>query len=296
MYTHIEILPVLVCDGSSKFVSLKHFNYEIRIALNLLVLFSFTRHFFCIPCSSTRGDISSEMVCKLPRYLKSLTSSSGSPSTRVPVTIEGEPLEEFKDFKYLGSYISSDSNIDKEVSTRIGLAAQAFKKLNNIWKSRTLSTKTKLRIYQSNVRSTLPYASETWRTNKTLESKLRGFEGRCLRRILKVRWQEKVCNEEIWRRTGMNNIVLEEVKRRRWTWLGHVLRMKKGRHPLEALSWAPPGKRHRGRPLGTWRRTIEDEMETAGKTWNELRWLAQDRSEWKKFVGALCSPQRGSED
>ena len=35
----------------------------------------------------------------------------------------------------------------------------------------------------------------------------------------------------------------------RWTWLGHVLRMKKGRHPLEALSWAPPGKRHRGRPL-----------------------------------------------
>ncbi|XP_068680188.1 two pore channel protein 1-like [Montipora foliosa] len=102
---------------------------------------------------------------------------------------------------------------------------------------------------QSNVRSTLLYASETWRPNKKLESKLRGFEGRCLRRILKVRWQEKVSNEEIWRRTGMNNIVLE-VKRRRWTWLGHVLCMKKGRHPLEALSWVPPGKRHRGRPLG----------------------------------------------
>ena len=160
---------------------------------------------------------------------------------RVPVTVEGEPLEEVKDFKYLGSYISSDSNIDKEVSTRIGLTAQAFKKLNNIWKSTTLSTKTKLRIYQSNVRSTLLYASETWRTNKKLESKLRGFQGRCLRRILKVRWQEKVCNEEIWRCTGMNNIVLE-VKRRRWTWLGHVLRMKKGRHPLEALSWAPLGR------------------------------------------------------
>ena len=33
MYTHIEILPVLVSDGSSKFVSLKHFKYEIRITL-----------------------------------------------------------------------------------------------------------------------------------------------------------------------------------------------------------------------------------------------------------------------
>ena len=83
----------------------------------------------------------------------------------------------------------------------------------------------------------------------------------------------------------------------RWEWVrGMCARCKKGRHPLEALSWVPPGKRHRGRPLGTWWRTIEDEMETAGKTWNELRWLAQDRSEWKKFVGALCSPQRGSED
>ena len=40
-----------------------------------------------------------------------------------PVTVEGKPLEEVKHFKYLGSFISSDSNIEKEVSTRIGLAA-----------------------------------------------------------------------------------------------------------------------------------------------------------------------------
>ena len=211
-----------------------------------------------------------------------------------PVTVDGKPLEEVKHFKYLGSFISSDSNIEKEVSTRIGLAAQAFKKLNNIWKSSTIKIKTKLRIYQSNVRSTLLYASETWRTNKKLESRLRGFEGRCLRRILKIRWQDRVSNEEIWRRTGMGGIVLE-VKRRRWTWLGHVLRMKKGRHPLEALSWAPPGKRNRGRPLGTWRRTIEEEMKAAGKTWRELRWLAQDRTAWRRLVGALCS-SRSQED
>ena len=109
-----------------------------------------------------------------------------------------------------------------------------------------------------------------------------------MRRILKVRWEDKVTNEEVWARTGITNIVME-VKRRRWTWLGHVLRMKKTRHPLEALNWAPPGKRNRGRPLGTWRRTVEEEMREEGKTWNELRWLAQDRAGWKKLVGALCS-------
>ena len=47
---------------------------------------------------------------------------------------------------------------------------------------------------------------------------------------------------------------------------GHVLGIKKDCHPYAALTWAPPGKRGRGRPLGTWRRTTEAEMEEAGKT------------------------------
>ena len=39
-------------------------------------------------------------------------------------------LEEVQDFKYLGSYISTDN--EKEISTRIGLAAQAFNRLQSI--------------------------------------------------------------------------------------------------------------------------------------------------------------------
>ena len=101
-------------------------------------------------------------------------------------------------------------------------------------------------------------------------------------------------NVEVSRLTGINNIV-DEVKRRRWSWLGHALRMNKSRHPHAALRWAPPGKRKRGRPLGTWRRTVEEEMRAAGKTWNELSWLAQDRDAWRRFVGALCSG-RSEED
>ena len=186
-------------------------------------------------------------------------------------------LEEVQDFKYLGSYISTDSNIEKEISTRIGLVAQAFNRLQSIWKSTALQTKTKLKIYRSNVRSVLLYASETWRTNKRLESRLRGFEGPCLWRILRIRWEQRVTNKEISRRTGINNIV-EDVKQRRWRWFGHVLRMNKNRHPRAALRWTPPGKRKRGRPLGTWRRTIEEEIKAAGKTWNEVSWLARTPS------------------
>ena len=203
-------------------------------------------------------------------------------------TVNETTLEEVEHFKYLGSYISADSDIEKEVSTRIGLAARAFSGLGNIWKLTTLGTKTKLKIYKSNVRSVLLYASETWRTNRKIESRLRGFEGRCLRRILKLHWTQHVTNDEVSKRTGINSIVAE-VKQRRWRWFGHVLRMNKKRLPYTALRWTPPGKRKRGRPMGTWRRTVEEEMREAGKTWNELNWLAQDRDGWRKLVGALCS-------
>ncbi|KAH1187851.1 hypothetical protein KIL84_020600 [Mauremys mutica] len=160
-------------------------------------------------------------------------------------------LEEANDFKYLDSYISADGNIQKEISTRIGLAANAFYRLQNIWRSNILQMKTKVEIYRSNVRSVLLYAAETWRTNKKIESRLRGFEGRCLRRILNIHWPQPITNVEVSRLTGINNIV-DEAKQRRWRWLGHVLRMGADRHPHIALRWTPQGRRRRGRPLGTW--------------------------------------------
>lgn len=107
---------------------------------------------------------------------------------RVFVMVEGELLEEVKDFKYFGSYILFDSNIDKEVFIRIGFVVQVFKKLNNIWKFIIFSIKIKFRIYQFNVCLIFFYVLEMWRINKKLESKFWGFEGRCLWRILKVRW------------------------------------------------------------------------------------------------------------
>ena len=115
-------------------------------------------------------------------------------------SIRGADLEKVQDFKYLGSYISADSDIEREISMRIGLAAAAFNKLRNIWKSSLLQTKTKLKIYRSNVQSVLLYAAESWRTNK-LESRLRGFEGRCLQRILRIRWEQRVAPHQGFRLT-----------------------------------------------------------------------------------------------
>ena len=161
----------------------------------------------------------------------------------------GPPVAATAVFMTTNSYISTDSNIEHLISTRIGLAWDTFKNLNNIWKSSALQTKTKLKIYNSYVRSVLLYVSETWRAKKKIECRLKDFEGCCLRRILKIGW-EHVTNMEVNKLAGVCCIV-EEEKKRRWRWLSHVTRMSKTRPTQVALRLTPPGKRRGGRPLGT---------------------------------------------
>lgn len=75
--------------------------------------------------------------------------------------------------------------------------------------------------------------------------------------------RKKLISETIWQKVEKRHKATDFGS---WTRLGHILRKNKGRHHFETLSWASLGKRIRGRPFGTWRRTIEEEMKVAGKT------------------------------
>nr|KAG5711937.1 hypothetical protein BaRGS_026378 [Batillaria attramentaria] len=46
-----------------------------------------------------------------------------------------------------------------------------------------------------------------------------------------------------------------QVRRRKWRWVGHTLRKEPCNITRQALEWNPQGKRKRGRPKQTWRRT-----------------------------------------
>ena len=80
-----------------------------------------------------------------------------------------------------------------------------------------------------------------------------------------------------------------EIKQRRWKWLGHILRKETSNITRVSLRWTPTGKRKRGRPKETWRRTIENEMKELGLTWPELEKRAKDRQGWRELVVALCT-------
>ena len=80
--------------------------------------------------------------------------------------------------------------------------------------------------------------------------------------------------------------ISEQIFRRRWKFIGHVLRMADpNKHPKTALTWAPEGRRIRGRPKENWRRTAERERAALGfNSWSEATVTAHDRVTWRRRV------------
>ena len=126
---------------------------------------------------------------------------------------------------------------------------------------------------------------------KNDERRLDVFLHKCLRRILKIYWPVKITNEEV-RRRAETHPISEIIKQRRWRWIGHVLRMENNENPRIALTWTPEGRRNRGRPRETWRRTVEKERNKMGfTTWERAHETAINRDKWKRQVVGPILPK-----
>jgi len=200
-----------------------------------------------------------------------------------PLLLNDQQIEQVTEFPYLCSIISKDNGgTDKDVAVRIKKACGVFGMLNTVWRSTTYSNNTKLRIFNTNVKSVLIYGCETWRLTKTIIHQLQVLVNRCIRRILNVFWPVQISNQEMRTRAKQKPIELE-IQQRKSGWLGHTLRRPPGDIAKAALELCPQGTRSRGRPGTTWRRTILEEI------WNEVKGLARKRVIWRKFVRALWS-------
>ncbi|KAK7107318.1 hypothetical protein V1264_015265 [Littorina saxatilis] len=221
---------------------------------------------------------------------KSKVFKTNAPNN-TPITVEGSALEEVDSFTYLGSILDKQGGTDADVKTRIGKARAAFHQLKKIWGSSEVSITTKIRVFNTIVKPILLYGAETWRTTVTTMKKIQVFINTCLRKILKIRWPEKISNEDLWLRTRQQPVE-EDILQRRWRWIGHTLRKPASNITRQALTWNPQGKRKRGRPRNTWRRDLDADAKHMGKTWGMLERLAQNRDAWRELIGGLY-PRRG---
>lgn len=212
------------------------------------------------------------------------------------IRIEGEEVEDVESFVYPGSELDKLGGTEADIKRRLALARIAFIRLQNIWRSGRFSQKTKLHIMNSNVLSVLLYGAEMWRVTKTYLNKLYVFHRTCLRRVLRRFWPNHLSNEELYEATGSTPVLaLIGVRRRRW--IRHILRTSLSNISRTALTWAPEGRRRRGRPRETWRRTVEKERNQLGwHSWGAAVASTADRDGWRNLQAGLKSPHGPDED
>ena len=121
--------------------------------------------------------------------------------------------------------------------------------------------------------------------------KLQTFHTTCLRKIARIFWPRNISNADLLKLTRQQDISITLV-RKRWQWIGHLLQGNTDGIARVALHWTLEGKRKRGRPKITWRRTVESELKLLNLNWGEAAKLAKDRYRWRELVSALCATRR----
>jgi len=214
------------------------------------------------------------------------TNIMGQDVSDIPhICINDHTLDVVEDFTYLGSTISSNLSLDADLNKRIGKASTAMARLSKrVWENSMLTIKTKMRVYQACVLSTLLYGSETWALYARQESRLNAFHMRCLRRILGIKWQDHVTNKDVLERAYIPTM-FALLSQRRLRWLGHVSRMEDGRIPKDLLyGQLATGSRPVGRPALRFKDVCKRDMKNCDINPSTWEAMAVDRDSWRETV------------
>ena len=164
------------------------------------------------------------------------TSVMGQDFPAVPsMSINGEVLEVTDRYTYLGFTITNNLSLDTEINKRIAKAAAVLSNLSKrVWETHQLTWNTNLKVYQACVLGNLLYGSEFWTTYARQEKRLESFHLRCLRRIMGIRWQDRVTNTAVLEKAGSLSMHLM-LCQNRLRWLGHMHRKEDARIPKDIL-------------------------------------------------------------
>ncbi|KAI8518900.1 hypothetical protein Bbelb_021570 [Branchiostoma belcheri] len=195
-----------------------------------------------------------------------------------PPVIDSHEVEVVNKFNYLGSTITSDCKSSADIRIRVARAATAMANLSKIWSDRRLSVHTKLRLYNSLVLSILLYGAEAWTLTSTQERHLDAFDAKCLRRILGIRWYDRVTNIALRRSTNQPP-VSQKIRAARLRLFGHLARSSPPSEPARLLLEPTPTNwtRPRGRPRQKWLDVLSSDLRAAGHNLTTAWAAAQNR-------------------
>ena len=103
--------------------------------------------------------------------------------------IDEETMETVRDFIFLGSKITADSDYSHGIKRHLLLGRKFMTNLGSILKSRDITLLTKVHIFKAMVFPVVMYGCESWTIKKAEHQKTDAFELWYWRRLLRALWK-----------------------------------------------------------------------------------------------------------
>ncbi|KAJ7408138.1 hypothetical protein BTVI_60736 [Pitangus sulphuratus] len=203
-----------------------------------------------------------------------------------PYIIIGESeLKSVQEFNYLGSIISLDGKIDKEIDNMLAKAYKAFCKLHKrVWCNKLLKKSTKISVYRATVLSTLLYGSESWDIYRHHLRLLECFHQRCLHTILNIHWTDYVTNVSVLEQAVVMNIEAM-FPRTQLCWAGHVSRMENYHLPKIVLyGELATGCHKKGAPKRRYKDSLKQSLSLGHIDHHHWSTLASNQDTWRHTI------------
>jgi len=161
-------------------------------------------------------------------------------------TINGVTYEGVAEFIYLGTLISNDNSVQKEMQRRILAGNRTYFAAISLFRNRLLTRATKIRLYKTLIRPTVTYGAETWIMTKKEEQALLIFERKIFRRIYGPNYEDGEWKSRMDRKLeelSKGENIVKWIKEQRISWLGHLERMEEDRMPKKIFTQELEGTR-----------------------------------------------------
>ena len=206
---------------------------------------------------------------------------------RLNVRLNGERLEEVDSFKYLGSQIGRGGGVEEDVNFRVGEARKVAGAMKRLWRNEGMGMEAKKVLYEGVVVPTVLYGSETWGLREAERRKLDVFEMGCLRSMCRLSLRDRVRNEEVRRRAGVERKLSGRVDQSVLRWFGHMERMDEERIAKRVMKSDVEGNRGRGRPNLGWMDGVRSALRERGMSVEQGRQDVWDRRGWEMIVRSV---------